>query len=163
MQHEMTPRHTHIESNIEYEAALDAVIAKATRRLRMFDRKLGRGFDTPGRQDALLRFLLANRANRCQIVLHEAENLSRDCPRLTSLLRRFSHAISVHQTLPEARGAYDPFAIADEQHFVHRFHYDATRGLLALDDPHAAGPLVERFGEILDASQPAAAPTTLGI
>lgn len=168
MPHEMTPpettpHHTRIESNGDYEAALDTVIGKATRRLRLFDRTLGRSFDNPRRQEALRRFLLANRANRCEIVLHEVENLGRDCPRLTNLLRQFSHAISIHQTLPDAHGACDPFAIADEQHFVHRFHYDDTRGLLALDDPHAASPLLERFAEILAVSVPVAAPTTLGL
>ena len=158
-----TPQHTHIESNSAYEAALDTLIGKATRRLRIFDRTLGRTFDTPQRYERLRHFLLAHRTNRLQIVLHDAQNVSRDCPRLARLLRDFSHAISIHETLPEAHGVYDPFTIADDRHFAHRFHYEDARGLLALDDPHGAGSFVERFTEIFDASFPAVAPTTLGL
>ena len=163
MNHEASPQHTHIHGSTDYEAALDTLIGKATQRIQLFDRALGRAFDTPRRHGLLRSFLLANRANRLQIVLHEVDNLTRDCPRLAHLLRQFGHAISIHQTLPDARGVYDPFTLVDEQHFAHRFHYEDTRGLLALDDPLGAGPFAMRFTEIFEASFPAVAATTLGL
>jgi hypothetical protein len=158
-----TPRHTRLEGIADFEAALDTVIARATRRLRVFDRALGRGFDSARRHELLRSFLLANRANRLQIVLHDVANVVRDCPRLVSLIRSRSGAIAIHQTLPDAHGVYDPFAVADERDFVHRFHYDDTRSVLALDDPHGARQFVERFDEILAASGPAFAATSLGL
>lgn len=163
MNDEVIPQHTRLDGSTDYEAALDMVIARATRRLRIFDRALGRSFNAPRRHHLLRSFLLENRANRLHIVLHEVDNVTRDCPRLVTLLRQFSHGITIHQTLPVARGVYDPFAVADDQHLVQRFHYDDARGLLAIDDPHGARPFVERFEEILEASLPAVAPTTLGL
>lgn len=157
------PTHTRLEGNADYEAALDSVIARATRRLRLFERSLGRSFNSPRRTDSLRAFLLASRRNRLTIVLHDVDNVTCDCPRLICLLRQFSHAISIHQTLSEARAVYDPIAIADELHYLHRFHYDGTRGLLAIDDPHGARRFVERFEEILEASVPTVFATTLGL
>ena len=96
-------------------------------------------------------------------MLHEVDNVVRDCPRLVSMMRSRSGAISIHQTLPDAHGVYDPFAVADERDFVHRFHYDDARSVLALDDPHGARQFVERFEEIFTASRLAAAATPLGL
>jgi hypothetical protein len=159
----VAPKHTRIEGTAEYEAALDALIARAARRLRLFDGALKRGFDTPHRHDLLRTFLLASRMNRLQIVLHDVDDLTRDCPRLLSLMRSRGDAISIHQTLPEAHGIHDPFAVADERDFLHRFHYADPRSLLALDDPHGARQFAERFEEMLGASVPAVPSTTLGL
>ena len=155
--------HTHLEGGANYEAALDVLIRRATQRLRFFDHALGRAFNASRRHDLLRAFLLASRANRLQIVVHDPANIIRDCPRLAGLLRQYTHAVSIHQTLPEARGVYDPFAVADEHHFVHRFHYEDTRAVLALDDPQGARHFAERFDEIFEASIPAVAATTLGL
>ena len=163
MNDDITPRHTRLEGTTDFEAALDTVIARATHRLRMFDRALDRRFDSVRRHEMLRNFLAANRANRLQIVLHEVDNLVRDCPRLLSLMRSRSGAITIHQTLPDAQGVYDPFTVADERDYVHRFHYEGTRSVLALDDPHSARQFVERFEEILGASFPAVAANPLGL
>ncbi len=163
MNDEVTPRHTRLEGSTDFEAALDTVIARTTHRLRVFDRALGRRFDSAQRHELIRGFLLANRANRLQIVLHEVDNVVRDCPRLVSLMRSRSGAISIHQTLPDAHGVYDPFTIADERDFVHRFHYEDTRGMIAMDDPHGARQLIERFEELLAASRPAIPATPLGL
>jgi hypothetical protein len=160
---DITPRHTRLEGTVDLETALDTVIARATHRLCMFDRALDRRFDSARRHEMLRNFLAANRANRLQIVLHEVDNLVRDCPRLLSLMRSRSGAITIHQTLPDAQGVYDPFTVADERDYVHRFHYEGTRSVLALDDPHSARQFVERFEEILGASFSAVAANPLGL
>jgi hypothetical protein len=58
---------------------------------------------------------------------------------------------------------YDPFAVIDERHYVHRFHYEGSRGVLALDDVPSAHGFVQRFEEIWEASAPAVCATTLGL
>ena len=68
-----------------------------------------------------------------------------------------------YETQAEAKGVYDPFSVMDERHYVHRFHYEQPRGLLALDEPQGAHAFVKRFAEIWDASAPAASATTLGL
>ena len=152
-----------IDGNAEYEAALDCLFARPGRLLRIFDRKLDSGYNSITRTELLRQFLLANRNNRIQIVLHDATGLQRDCPRLVNLLRLFSHAISINETQPEAKSVYDPFCIVDECDYVHRFHYDSARGVLALGDLDTARVLAQRFGEIWEASSPAPGATTLGL
>jgi hypothetical protein len=95
--------------------------------------------------------------------LQETANIARDCPRLIMLLRQFSHAVSIHQTLPDARRVYDPFAVADDARFVHRFHYDDVRGVATVGDIAATGLLLKRYEEIWQASAPAVAATTIGL
>jgi hypothetical protein len=158
------PRHTRLEGIAEYCTAIDNVISKARRRIRIFDRNLeGLGFNSPGRQELLRAFLLARRTNHLYIVVHDTGYLTRSCPRMLLLLRQFSHGVSIQQTHAHMQGVYDPFVIADEEHFVHRFHFDDSRGLLALDDPQESRNLNDRFDELWDASYPAVFATTLGL
>ena len=152
-----------IEGMAQLDECLDTLFARPGRRLRIFDRQLGAAYNRTHRNDLLRSFLLASRSNRLQLVLHDTSNLQRDCPRLLDLLRRFSHSISIHETDSQAKGVYDPFAVLDERDYVHRFHYDDTRGLLGLDDPQEALTFVHRFEEIWEASAPAVSATTLGL
>lgn len=163
MSEDPTPEHRRLEGNLEYEQALDALFARPGRKLMIFDRLLGTAYNSTARYDLLRRFLLASRARTIQIVLHDTSNLERDCPRLVNLLRDFSHAVTIQQTEPQAKGVYDPFAVMDERDYVHRFHYDDTRGLLGFDDPHEARGFVQRFEELWEASTPASSGTTLGL
>jgi len=162
-QTERPPEQRKIDGRHEYEAALDELLARPGRRLRIFDQQLGRGYNSLHRHDALRRLLLAGRAARVQIVVHDASNLQRDCPRLVNLLRQFSHALSIHETTADAKGVYDPFAVLDERDYVHRFHYNDTRGLFAFDDPLEALSFVQRFEELWEASETAVSGTTLGL
>jgi len=135
--------HRKLEGNLEYETALDTLFARPGRKLRIFERQLGATYNAPERHDLLRRFLLASRTRTIQIVLHDPSNLQRDCPRLINLLRQFSPAVTIHETEPQAKRVYDPFAVMDERDYVHRFHYDDSRGLLGLDDPHEAHGFVQ--------------------
>jgi hypothetical protein len=157
------PQHQKLSGNAEYESAVDAVLGRPQRTLRIFDRQLGGGYNSTKRHDLLRTFLLRSRTNRLYIVLHDASGLVRDCPRLINLLRQFPDAIAINETEPQAKGVYDPFALADERDYVHRFHYDDSRSLLALDDPQGALGLSERFQELWEASFPAVSATTLGL
>ena len=157
------PQHTPLLGDAEYDAALDTALAKARRSIRIFEHTLGRGYNSPQRFDLLRRFLLASQRNRLQIVVHEPRTIDRNCPRILNLLRLHSHAISIHETHSNAKSVYDPFAVVDDHSFVHRFHFDEMRGLLALDDPIGTHALAERFEEIWEASSPTVSPTTIGL
>jgi hypothetical protein len=147
----------------DYELALDEVIERASSTLRIFEHTLSAGFNSPRRHQALRRFLLASRRNTVRIVLHDASRLDRDCPRLLLLLRELGHALNIHETHPPAKQIYDPFLIADDRHYAHRFHFEQMGGLRGLDDPIGARALIERFEEIWEASSPAVSATTLGL
>jgi len=161
---ERSPSHSRLEGISEFTDAIDAVIARADRRLRVFDRNLdGIGFNSSKRHELLRRFLLARRTNRLFIAVHDTSYLNRDCPRMQSLLKLFSQSMEIRQTYPHAQGVHDSFIIADDAHFLRRFHFDDSRSLLALDDPLETKVLNDRFEEIWDASFPAVFATTLGL
>ena len=163
MTDEPVPRSTPILGNAQFEASIDSVLKKATSRIRIFDRDLGREYNASRRIELLRHFLLASRRNTLQIVVHEIQTLDRNCPRMLNLLRNYAHLISIHETLPTAKLVYDPFVVVDDHCFVHRFHFDEIRGLRALDDPIGASSFVERFAELWEASSPAISATTLGL
>ena len=85
------PGERKLEGLAAYEAALDELIANSTQMVRIFDHSIGRNFNSPERYAVLRRLLLAGRNHRVRIVLHDAANIVRDCPRLIMLLKRFSH------------------------------------------------------------------------
>ena len=158
------PSYRQINSLAESQAAIDEVIATARTTLRLFDFTLGtRGFNSPGRTEALRRFIVAGRSHRLLIALHEPETLERECPRLLMLLRQFPMSIEIHRTLAQARNAADPFIVADDHSVWHQLHHTQTRAIVALHSPADAAPIAQRFDEIWDLSEPAVSATTLGL
>ena len=148
----------------ESQAAIDEVIAVAQRTIRIFDTTLGnRGFNSPGRAERLREFVVAGRAHRILIALHEPSGLERDCPRLLTLLRQFPMSIEIHRTLGQARDAMDPFIIADDHSVWHQLHFEQPRAIVAIHSPHDTLPLVQRFEEIWELTEPAVSATTLGL
>ena len=86
---------------------------------------------------------------------------------LADMLRAGADVVRVNFSHGEpqahAKRVYDPFALADERDHLHRFHYEDSRALLALDDPAGTQPFLDRFQELWEASGPAASATTLGL
>ncbi len=156
--------HTPLNSAQDYCEALDALIGIARRHLRIFDYNLeDGGYNTLQRFELLRAFLLAKRGNRLEIVVHDTDYLTRFCPRLLGLLGQFGHAVEIRETTPQAKSIYDPFAVADQANYTHRFHYDAPRALFALNDVAGSHVLIKRFEEIKQASEPAISVTILGL
>jgi hypothetical protein len=71
--------------------------------------------------------------------------------------------VSIHQTNQDAQGVYDGFIVADDAHYVHRFHFDHPRGEWVLNDIAHTQGLLRRFEEIWSASAAAVSATTLGL
>lgn len=161
---EAAPQHARLEGISEYIAAIDAVLAQARHAVRVFDSNLeGIGFDSRVRYELLKAFLLQDRGNRLHIVVHDTAYLAQGCPRMVTLLREFSHGMQINQTETHAKAAYDPFVVADDRHYVHRFHLDHPRALMGLGDPAGARVLLQRFEELWGNSLPAISATTLGL
>ncbi len=145
-------------------AAIDEVIAGAQRTIRVFDVTLAnRGFNSPARAEKLREFLVAGRAHRLLVALHDTDLLERECPRLLTLLRQFPMSIEIHRTVGEARNANDPFVLADDHSVWHQLHFEQPRAVVALHSPADALPIAQRFEEIWDLSEPAVSATTLGL
>lgn len=147
----------------EYESIIDEFIPRTLRVIRVFDRFLSREYNGAARCELLRQFLRASRINRLEIVLHEVENIERQCPRVMSLLQQFGHAVAIRQTLRAAKHVYDPFVVFDASHYVHRFHYDHLRAAQGVNDVNGAQQLIDRFSEIWEASAPAVSADVSGL
>ena len=145
-------------------AAIDEVISVAQKTLSIFDYNLDhRGFGDVARIEKLRHFLLAGRAHRLRIALHEPEQLERHEPRLIALLRQLPASIEIHRTVGQARNASDPFVVADDHSVWHLQHHDLPRAIVALHSPPDAAGLRDRFEEIWELSEPAISASTLGL
>jgi hypothetical protein len=158
------PVYRPLSSLAESQAAIDEVIAAARGGLHLFDISLyGRGFNAPARIERIRQFLVAGRAHRLQVALHDAGTLERDCPRLLALLRQFPMSVEIHQTVGQARRAMDPFIVADDHSVWHQFHHEQPRAVVALHSPPDAIPIAQRFAEFWELSEPCALGRVLGL
>jgi hypothetical protein len=158
------PVYRPLTSLAESQAAIDEVIATARGSLRLFDFSLyGRGFNAPARIERIREFLVAGRAHRLLVALHDTETLERDCPRLLALLRQFPMSVEIHRTVGQAKRAMDPFIVADDHSVWHQLHHEQPRAIVALHSPPDAVPLAQRFGEIWELSEPCALGRVLGL
>jgi hypothetical protein len=145
-------------------AAIDVLVDLAQHRLQVFDIDLSpHGWQTPERSARLNALLRRAPKARIEIIVHDTRWLETSCPRLVSLLRLHTHAITVFRSGPEARVAMDPLVIADGRHFLHRFHIDRPRAAFAIEQPQIARPLVKRFEEIWATGEPGVSATVLGL
>jgi uncharacterized protein YecE (DUF72 family) len=158
------PSYRQITGTAESLAAIEEVVGAAERTLRVFDISLSnRGFNSPALTEKLRQFLVAGRAHRLLIAIHNTELLERESPRLMQLLRQFPMSIEIHRTLAQARNATDPFVVADDHSVWHQHHFEQPRAIVALHSPADATPIAQRFDEIWDLSEPAVSATTLGL
>jgi hypothetical protein len=159
-----TLQHVTFDGAADYIAALDTVCSSAQHTLNIFEKDFSDiGFNSEARYDALRHFLLGSVNNRLQLLAHDPQYLVRYCPRMMTLLREFSHSMAIYQTPPHMKNVTEPFAVADSAHYVRRYHFDDTRGLLARNDPEGARLLNSRFQEMWLSSHQGATPTRLGL
>ena len=151
------------ESMREYEAMFDELVPRTERVIRIFDKALTASFNSTSRCELIRRFLRADPVNRLFIVVHEAESIDRLCPRFVPVLQRFSHVAKVRQTPRSARRVYDPFVIFDASHYHHRFQQDHMRYARGLNELEGTQQLLDRFGELWDASKQAPAGSVTGL
>lgn len=145
-------------------AALDEIVGLARTSIRVFDVDLsGMGWNGADRTAMIGAFLRARRNASLQIIVHGTRWIEGSCPRLTQLLRHYSHAITILRTGADAHAVMDPIAIVDGRHFLHRFHADQPDAELGVEQPLAAQPFVERFEQIWATGEPGVNATVLGL
>ena len=159
-----TLQHTQFDGVADYIAALDTVCASAQHTLNIFEQNFEDiGFNAESRYDILHHFLIASPINRLNLLAHDPQHLVRYCPRMMMLLQQFGHSMYIYQTPPNLQRVTEPFAVADDAHYVRRYHFDDTRGLLAKNDPEGARLLNSRFHEMWASSHPGASATRLSL
>jgi hypothetical protein len=161
---ESSLQHTKLDGITDYTAALDTLCNLAQRELYLFEKNFdGMGFNTEARYTTLRNFLLASPGHRLFVLAHDVHYLSMLCPRMVMLLRQFGASMFIHQTAQHMQSVSEPFSVADDAHYVRRFHFDDPRGILAQHDPEGARVLKSRFMEMWAPSHPAISATTTGL
>lgn len=159
-----TPQHTQLLGAADYIAALDTLCKLAQHSLCIFEKDFDNiGFNSEARFASLRHFLLASPNNRLQLLAHNARPLSQYCPRMMMLLKQFGHSMSIYETPKHLQHLSEPFAVADDAHYVRRFHFDDTRGILAQDDVEGGRLLKSRFAEMWAASHPSSMTATISL
>ena len=158
------PIYERFDTSQGFQAAVDRLMEQPGRELRVFDPDgAALRLNDPQRIERLERFLIASRTRRLYLVVHSTDHLTRQCPRLLTLLRRFSHAMQINQTHEEIREVQDAFLLLDAMHYVRRPMATLFRGAMGLGDENEGQALRGRFGEIWAASYPAVSSTTVGL
>ena len=158
------PIYERFDTNEGFQGAVDRLMEQPGRELRLFDPDgAALRLNEPQRIERLARFLIASRTRRLYLVVHSTEHLTRQCPRLLTLLRRFSHAMQINQTHEEIREVQDAFLLLDAMHYVRRPVATLFRGAMGLGDENEGQALRGRFGEIWAASYPSVSSTTVGL
>lgn len=159
-----TLQHTPFLGAADYIAALDTLCKLPRHSLCIFEKDFdGIGFNSEARFESLRHFLLASPNNRLQLLAHNTRPLSQYCPRMMMLLKQFGHSMAIYETPKHLQHISEPFAVADETHYVRRFHFDDTRGILAQNDVEGGRLLKARFAEMWTASHPSTLTTTLSL
>lgn len=158
------PEYRSFSGDAEFQLAVDQLLVQAGRELRIFepDGKALR-LNAPARLALLEAFLRASRTHRIQIVVHDIEHLTKECPRMMDFLKRFNHAMQINRTHEEIRSLQDAFMVLDAAHYVRRPVAGRTRGAIGLNDEPEALAMRSRFLEIWAASYPGIASTTVGL
>jgi hypothetical protein len=158
------PRTIELATVAEQAAAIDQLIGLAERRIRVFDQDLSQmGWNQPTRTDRLAQFLRGTRGRRLEVIVHDTHFLESACPRMLSLLRTYSYAMTIYRTGAEAKLATDPLVIVDDRHYLHRFHFERSRAAMGIDQPEQTRPLATRFDEIWATGEPGLNATVLGL
>jgi len=157
-------QHTRLDGINDYSVALDKLCKLAEQNLYLFEKNYdGMGFNTEARYSTLRNFLLASPAHRLFVLAHDTRWLSMECPRMMMLLHQFGASMFVYQTPKNLQSITEPFSVADNSHFVRRFHFDDPRGIFGMNDPGTARVLQSRFLEMWAASHQGISSVTLGL
>jgi hypothetical protein len=152
------------DTNAGFQAAVDRLLSQPGRELRVFDRDgSALRLNDPARIEALDRFLAASRTRRVYMVVHDTDHLTRKCPRVMTLIARYSHLMQVNRTHETIRDLQDSFLVLDGMHYVRRPAAAFFRGAIGLGDEDEAIAMRARFLEIWAASYPGVSSTTAGL
>ena len=159
-----TTEYERFENEGDFQKSLERFLEQPGRELRLFDPDLSSlRLNSPARIAQLEKFLRGSRTRRIFIVVHHTDHLTRQCPRMMDLLKRFTHAIQINRTHEEIRNLQDAFLVLDAQHYLRRPVAEFFRGAIGLHDETEALVMRSRFQEIWGASFPGVSSTTLGL
>lgn len=157
-------QHVKLNSIGDYTDALDKLCKLAEHNLCLFEKNYdGLDFNSESRYATLRNFLLTSSTHRLFVLTHDTHYLSTQCPRMMMLLRQFGTSMFIYQTPKNLQQVTEPFSVADNAHFLRRFHFDHPHGIFGMHDPENARVLRSRFMEMWASSHQGISSTALGL
>ena len=148
----------------EHDSALEKVLARATRTLRIFDADLTKlRLERPEQIAILGNFLSADIKNQIHAIIRNAEPLRRNRPRLMKRLALHPQHVLVFEAPEQIAKLSDSMLISDEQYALIRFHQDNVRSKIILDNADECLPYINRFEEIVREGGNQVSATVLGL
>ncbi len=158
------PTSQSLKGNQEFIAALDTLCGMAQQNLYLFDKDFAQqGFNSVARFEILHRLLLASTTHRVYFLAHDVRYLATQCARIEILIKQFGTAIAIHQLPKSLQHLREAFAVADTDHCLRRFHFDAPDGVLELHQASQARAYQGRFLEMWANSTAAPVINKLGL
>ena len=158
------PEYQRFDTEAAWQKAIDQLVGKQGRELRIFDPDLtSLRLNEPERIALFEQFLQTSRTRRILLAAHDCEHLTRRCPRMMQLLARYTHAIQVNRTNEAIRNIQDSFLVLDARHYVRRPVAAFFRGATGFEDESEGLAMRSRFLEIWADSFPAVSSTTVGL
>ncbi|MFC5461841.1 hypothetical protein [Massilia niabensis] len=156
------PAIVHFDTRRELEAQWRVLLARAHRRLDLFDPDFASFPLGAVDVEALLRTFLRG-GGVLRLALHDPAHIERHYPRFLRVLRDYGHLAQCRQTPKSLRHLPDSFTLADEVHVVRRFHSDHMRGEAAFEAPTVVELPAQRFAALWEESKPSLQSTATGL
>ena len=153
-----------ITSWTDYAAAAERLLAKASRSVDIFDQDLASlRLERPATIASLTHFLRASPSSTLRIVVHTADALRTQHPRLINLLSLFAHKFQVFETPAHLANLADSMLLVDQESALIRFHRDHARSKEIIADPTEVKPYCKRFEDLWEERGTPVSATTTGL
>ena len=157
-----TPESRLITSRSEFHQAVLDIIGRARRQVLIQDIDLAEwALESPAANGPLEALLRAPGAT-LQIIVHRADFVEKQAPRLTRLRQRFPDRITI-RIAPANLSATEGLLIADERDVLRRASPEAWRGRVQYDSPAEVEPWQRKFEALWALCEIELGLTTLGL
>mgnify|MGYP001596869859 CR=1 FL=1 len=130
---------TPFDRKLTYQAAFQQLLQLGQREIIVCERDFSESdLNSKACSQILWAFFTQASPGQLKILVHDADFLATNCPRLLQLRDQFAHCIEM-RVMAEADSGWDKaFAIADQQHFWQRFYFKSYRGESGCDSASVA-------------------------
>ena len=148
----------------EFQVALLATVNAANVELLAFDPDYSEwAINTPGFDQALRAFFKRNPRARLRMMITDVNRLTREYPRLVSILRTFAHVAECRVVPLKFAHLSETMLIADRTSALRRPICSSCKGVLRALDLEYSGGQRERFEELWEACQEVFQPQLWGV